>query len=107
MYIAVQWPLRYAAISEDGTLLAVAGRSGLTHYSSNTGRWKLFTNEEEELAFTVKGGMAWYHHVLIVAVESNRGHEVRPNNATLPDTRLTRPHTIASHVFTRPRAVPG
>ena len=84
MYIAVQWPLRYAAMSQDGTLLAVAGRSGLTHYSSNTGRWKLFTNEEEELAFAVKGGMLWYHHVLIVAVDSNRGHEVCLVDTDLP-----------------------
>jgi hypothetical protein len=76
MYAAVQWPIRYASLSHDGTLLAVAGRNGLTHYSSNTGRWKFFTNEEEESAFTVKGGMVWFHHVLIVATESNKGNEV-------------------------------
>jgi hypothetical protein len=72
----VQWPIRYCCISDDGTLLAVAGRNGLVHYSSNTGRWKMFTSETEEASFSVKGGMVWYYHVLIVATESARGTEV-------------------------------
>ena len=72
----MQWPIRYCCISNDGTLLAVAGRNGLVHYSSNTGRWKMFTSETEETSFSVRGGMVWYYHVLIVATESARGTEV-------------------------------
>lgn len=79
MYTAVQWPIRYCCLSDDGTLLSVAGRNGLVHWSSNTGRWKMFANEAEEASFSVKGGMVWYYHVLIVATESARGTEVSVN----------------------------
>jgi hypothetical protein len=36
----------------------------------------MFTSETEETSFSVKGGMVWYYHVLIVATESARGTEV-------------------------------
>ncbi|KAJ9099749.1 hypothetical protein QFC21_003747 [Naganishia friedmannii] len=75
-YIIHQWPIRYTAISEDGKLLACAGRNGLTHYSFSSGRWKLFSEIAEEASFTVRGGLVWFHHVLIVAVHSN-GHSER------------------------------
>lgn len=70
------WPLRYSALSSDGRLIAVAGRRGLVHYSSTSGRWKLFSDERQEQAFVVKGGMAWFHHVLIAAVEVTKSYQV-------------------------------
>ena len=76
LYAAVQWPIRHCCVSGDGTLLAIAGRNGLVHWSANTGRWKMFTSEAEEASFSVRGGMVWYHHVLVVASESARGTEV-------------------------------
>ncbi|KAG9314607.1 RIC1-domain-containing protein [Chiua virens] len=47
-YLASNWPIRYSAISSDGRLVAVAGRRGLIHYSSTSGRWKLFSNMAQE-----------------------------------------------------------
>lgn len=75
-YLATNWPIRYSAISADGRLVAIAGRRGLTHYSSTSGRWKLFGDEVQELAFTVMGGILWFHHVLIAAVEVGRSWQV-------------------------------
>jgi RAB6A-GEF complex partner protein 1 len=77
MYISTNWPIRYATISIDGTLIAIAGRYGLTHFSSISGRWKLFRDEAEENEITVHGGLLWYHHVLVAAVETDHGNEVR------------------------------
>ena len=81
--MATNWPIRYSAISADGRLIAIAGRRGLTHYSSTSGRWKLFGDEFQELAFTVMGGLLWFHHVLIAAVEVGRSWQVSMENYAL------------------------
>ena len=56
--------------------MAVAGRRGLIHYSATSGRWKIFSNVNQEQAFSVKGGLAWFHHVLIAAVEVAKSYQV-------------------------------
>jgi hypothetical protein len=57
-------------------LIAVAGRRGLIHYSSSSGRWKIFADEEQAHNFTVRGGLLWFHHVLIAAVEAAKSYQV-------------------------------
>jgi len=76
-YLLEQWPIRSAVISSDGRYLAIAGQRGLAHYSISSGRWKTFEDPSLQDEFFVRGGMCWYHHVLIVAVESSTSHEVR------------------------------
>ncbi|KAJ7462790.1 RIC1-domain-containing protein [Mycena galericulata] len=76
-YLATNWPIRYSSLSSDGRLIAIAGRRGLIHYSSTSGRWKLFADEIQEQAFIVKGGMVWFHHVLIAAVEVSKSCQIR------------------------------
>ncbi|TFK57640.1 RIC1-domain-containing protein [Heliocybe sulcata] len=76
-YLSTNWPIRYSSISADGRLVAVAGRRGLVHYSSTSGRWKVFADEVQEQAFAVKGGLLWFHHVLIAAVEVSKSHQIR------------------------------
>lgn len=56
--------------------MAIAGRRGLVHYSSTSGRWKSFGDEAQEQSFSVRGGMLWFHHVLIVATESSKSYQV-------------------------------
>lgn len=75
-YLSNQKPIRCAVISQDGRYVAVAGRRGLAHYSVNSGRWKTFDDLNAEDTFAVRGGMCWYQHVLIVAVETDEHHEV-------------------------------
>jgi hypothetical protein len=75
-YLVDQWPIRCAVISNDGRYVAVAGKRGLAHYSVNSGRWKMFDDPFVENEFTVRGGMCWFQHVLIAAVESHESHEV-------------------------------
>ncbi|KIW06728.1 uncharacterized protein PV09_02422 [Verruconis gallopava] len=70
-YLARQWPIRSAVISNDGRYVAVAGRRGLAHYSVNSGRWKTFEDQGAENDFTVRGGMCWLQHVLVAAVETS------------------------------------
>ncbi|KAI0159544.1 RIC1-domain-containing protein [Xylariaceae sp. FL1272] len=76
-YLLNQWPIKCTVISSDGRYVAVAGRRGLAHYSVNSGRWKTFTNDAMENGFQVRGGMCWYQHILVAAVEANRSYELR------------------------------
>ena len=75
-YLENQRPIRSAVISPDGRYVAVAGRRGLAHHSVTSGRWKTFRDAEAENAFVVRGGMCWYQHILIAAVETDGSHEV-------------------------------
>ena len=75
-YLALNWPIRYSSLSSDGRLIGIAGRRGLIHYSSTSGRWKLFANEDQEQNFTVRGGLIWFHHVLVAAVEIAKSYQV-------------------------------
>ena len=75
-FLSSQSPLRCAVISPDGRYVAVAGRRGLAHYSFQSGRWKVFDNPHTENSFLVRGGMCWYQHILIVAVETDTEDEV-------------------------------
>lgn len=77
IYLTNQRPIRSAVTSHDGRYVAVAGKRGLAHYSVGSGRWKTFDDPEAENAFVVRGGMCWYQHVLIAAVESDDSYEVR------------------------------
>ncbi|ORY11884.1 RIC1-domain-containing protein [Clohesyomyces aquaticus] len=77
-YLVDQWPIRSVAISSDGRYVAVAGRRGLAHYSVHSGRWKTFDDPFLENEFTLRGGMCWFQHVLIAAVESSQDfYEIR------------------------------
>lgn len=86
-YLHAQWPIRSCVVSQDGRYVAIAGRRGLAHYSVNSGRWKTFEDVEAENSFTVRGGMCWYGHFLIAAVDSNGSYEVRL--ATVIDELVT------------------
>ncbi|KAI4267021.1 MAG: hypothetical protein L6R38_008439 [Xanthoria sp. 2 TBL-2021] len=77
IYLTNQRPIRSAVTSHDGRYVAVAGKRGLAHYSVGSGRWKTFDDPEAENAFVVRGGMCWYQHVLIAAVESDDSYELR------------------------------
>ncbi|KAL8669805.1 MAG: hypothetical protein Q9168_005624 [Polycauliona sp. 1 TL-2023] len=76
-YLTNQRPIRSVVTSHDGRYVAVAGKRGLAHYSVGSGRWKTFDDPEAESAFVVRGGMCWYQHVLIAAVESDESYELR------------------------------
>jgi len=34
-------------------------------------------DEEQEQNFTVRGGLLWFHHVLVAAVEVSKSYQVR------------------------------
>lgn len=76
-YLASQRPIRSVAISADGRYIAIAGRRGIAHYSIGSGRWRTFDNVQAENAFVVRGGMCWYQHILIAAVETDDYHGLR------------------------------
>ena len=75
-YLAGQKPIRSVVVSPDGRYIAIAGRRGLAHYSIGSGRWRTFDDTQAENAFVVRGGMCWYQHILIAAVETDDYHEV-------------------------------
>lgn len=75
-YLHSQWPIRSCVVSQDGRYVAIAGRRGLAHYSVNSGRWKTFDDPKAENSFAVRGGMCWYGHILIAAVDHDGSYEV-------------------------------
>ena len=75
-YLWNQRPIRSVVTSSDGRYVAIAGRRGLAHYSVHSRRWKTFDDSVAENAFVVRGGMCWYQHMLIAAVESDDIYEV-------------------------------
>ncbi|WFD28827.1 WD40 repeat protein [Malassezia nana] len=90
-YAAAQWPMRYVTLSADGRFLAVAGRRGLAHYSTVSGRWKLYENAAQAQAFRVRGGLAWFEHVLIAACDCQGEIQVRLYSR---DTPLDNAHLL-------------
>jgi hypothetical protein len=80
LYITEHWPIRYTSVSSDGKYIAIAGKRGFAHYNSISNRWKLFGNQYQEQSFLVRGGLAWYKNILIVACESvqHKTYEVNP-----------------------------
>lgn len=77
IYINNYGPIKCSVVSQDGRYAAIAGRRGLAHYSVQSGRWKTFADANEEYSFTVRGGMCWFHHILIAATESDGSYELR------------------------------
>lgn len=65
-YLDSNWPIRYAAVDKSGRCIAVAGRTGIAHYSLNNRKWKLFGNVSQEQSFWCRGGLAWWRDFLIV-----------------------------------------
>ncbi|KAL2372648.1 hypothetical protein RJ035_006191 [Blastomyces gilchristii] len=74
-YLHAQWPIRSCIVSQDGRYVAIAGRRGLAHYSVQSGRWKTFDDPKAEDSFAVQGGLCWYGHILIAAVECDNSYE--------------------------------
>ncbi|XP_003428173.1 guanine nucleotide exchange factor subunit Rich [Nasonia vitripennis] len=66
-YTSCNWPIRFTAIDEEGQSIAVAGKTGLAHYSMLSRKWKLFGNEYQERDFVVTGGLLWYNGYLITS----------------------------------------
>ncbi|KAF2222909.1 RIC1-domain-containing protein [Elsinoe ampelina] len=76
-YLANQWPIKMSVVSACGKYIATAGRRGLVHYSRASGRWKTFDDPYAESEFSVRGGMCWYQHILVAAVDSDTGSQIR------------------------------
>ncbi len=101
-YLAYNWPIRYASISSDGKLIAVAGRRGLAHYSIASGRWKTYANSAQEQAFAIRGGLQWFHHVLVAACDCGGGtYQLRmySRDLDLDNSQLLYIETLASPVL--------
>ncbi|KAK3091743.1 hypothetical protein FSP39_022283 [Pinctada imbricata] len=89
-YLSTNWPIRYSAVDKSGQYLAVAGKTGLAHYTFYTRKWKLFGNETQEKDLVVSGGMSWWKDFICVAsyhITAQRD-EIRcyPRNSKLDNT---------------------
>lgn len=86
-YLASNWPIRLAAIDNSGQHLAIAGRTGMAHYSLLSRKWKLFGNETQERDFEVCGGLLWWDNYVILSCYNvvDLRFEIRayPHNARL------------------------
>lgn len=86
-YLATNWPIRLAAIDTSGQHLAIAGRTGMAHYSLLSRKWKLFGNETQERDFEVCGGLLWWDNYVVLSCYNvvDLRFEIRayPQNARL------------------------
>lgn len=59
--------------------MAIAGRTGLAHYSLQTRKWQLFGNETQEKDFIVTGGLLWWRSYVVLGCYSivENGDEIR------------------------------
>lgn len=59
--------------------MAIAGRTGIAHYSMVTRKWKLFGNESQEKDFIVSGGLLWWRDYLVMGCYNipDNGDEIR------------------------------
>lgn len=84
---------QYTAIDNDGSHIAVAGRTGLAHYSLATKRWKLFGNETQEKDMEVSGGLLWWRGYIIAGCYSipDGQDQIRlyPRDARLSNAHMT------------------
>ncbi|XP_072379724.1 guanine nucleotide exchange factor subunit Rich [Diabrotica undecimpunctata] len=78
-YYSTNWPIRYSAIDAEGLSIAIAGRTGLAHYSVISRRWKLFGNETQEKDFIIAGGLLWWREYMVMGCYSilDNGEELR------------------------------
>ncbi|XP_063921196.1 guanine nucleotide exchange factor subunit Rich-like isoform X2 [Zophobas morio] len=101
-YSATNWPIRYSAIDAEGQNMAVAGRTGLAHYSMHTRRWKLFGNETQEKDFIVLGGLLWWRDFIVMGCYSilENADEVRfyPRDSKL-DNKFAKIVPVSSPVL--------
>ena len=92
-YIASSWPIRYTACDPTGGWVAVAGRTGLAHFSASNKRWRLFGNESQEKDFIVTGGLLWWGDFLVIGCYSitTQRDEVRlyPREARLDNAHCS------------------
>ena len=95
---------RYTASDGAGSWVAVAGRTGLAHYSVTTNKWILFGNQTQEKDFIVTGGMLWWRQYLVIGcfnISANRA-EIRLYTR---DTRLENNNSIVEEVEGQVRTV--
>ncbi|KAJ8679952.1 hypothetical protein QAD02_015739 [Eretmocerus hayati] len=101
-YTSCNWPIRFTAIDEEGQSIAVAGKTGLAHYSMLSRKWKLFGNEYQERDFVVTGGLLWYKGYLITSSYSipDKEDEIRlyPRNVRL-DNNYVRSIKMSSQIL--------
>ncbi|KAI7868750.1 RIC1-domain-containing protein [Spinellus fusiger] len=102
MYITDHWPIRYSSVSGDGKFIAIAGRKGLAHYNTTSGRWKMFGNQQQEESFVIQGGLAWYKHVLMAAcmvLNSSGGCDAYELRLYSRDNNLDNAHVLHTEVL--------
>jgi hypothetical protein len=73
-YLASSWPIEHAAVSRDGSQLAIAGKRGLALYNTATTRWKLFGDEREERRVVCRG-LCWFGRDVVIAVVRPSGDD--------------------------------
>ena len=71
-YISENWPFRVAAVSSDGSDIAMAGRHGLAVYSRRTQKWKLFGDVSQEKSISASL-INWLCKIIVVCSNAEDG----------------------------------
>lgn len=107
-YLAFNWPIRFAVLSQDGSWVAVAGRrgfavscltptahslayattsaSGSSDDPPGVGQWRMFdlAHIHQEQGFSVRGGIGWVGHFVLAAADAGGEAQLRVYDATAP-----------------------
>jgi hypothetical protein len=67
----------------------VSGKAGFALYSSARRKWKLFGNEVQEQGLICRGGLAWYHDILVFPCRvQEKSEEVRSEGGVVLPCRV-------------------
>ncbi|KAK2191888.1 hypothetical protein NP493_43g02028 [Ridgeia piscesae] len=90
IYLVHNWPIRFSAVNTSGHCVAVAGKTGLAHYTLFSRKWKLFGNETQEQDMMVTGGLTWWKDFICAACYNllDQRDEIRfyPRDSKLDNT---------------------
>lgn len=71
-YMAENWPIQHAALSDDGRHVVIAGERGIAMCNLLATKWKLFGNLQHEKEFACCGGVAWFRDVAVLGCRDMR-----------------------------------
>ncbi|CAB4066315.1 RIC1 [Lepeophtheirus salmonis] len=101
-YIGNSYPIRYTALDDECEYLAVAGRTGIAHYSLIQRKWRLFGNETQEKDFIVTELKKIESQVILLnTYNDNLIVYTSDNSITLYTMKHSSPPAISSVTLTK------
>jgi len=71
-FIALNWPVRHVASSDDGLDLAISGRNGVILHNLRSHKWRVFGDIRQEKEIRCRA-LTWFGKIIIICNERSNG----------------------------------